>query len=329
LALVRIQGWNSVAEQQVIAVDLGGTHIRVAVITEGGELRLRDSVPTNAVNGPDSVIERMAALITDVAARAGVADDAPVGVASPGPLDARTGTVLYTPNLPGWRNVRIVERLREITGREVSLANDGNCGALGEARFGSAKDVDNLVYLALGTGVGGGIISGGHLVDGVRGLGAEVGHVVIAMDGPRCSCGQIGCLESFVAGWAIKRDAEMVATTAEGETLVRMADGGELHAGIVARAAQAGDPAAKQILARVSRALGAGMGAFANLFTPDMIVIGGGVADIGSILLEPAIESMASYSFVDVRADLTVGFSSLGQDTGLYGAAALALGYGV
>jgi glucokinase len=188
--------------------------------------------------------------------------------------------------------------------------------------------VDNLVYLALGTGVGGGVLSGGHLVDGVRGLGAEVGHVVIALDGPRCSCGGIGCLESFIAGWAIKRDAEMVATTSEGEALVRVANGGELHAGIVAQTAAAGDPAAKQIMARVSRALGAGMGAFANIFTPQMIVVGGGVADIGTILLEPAIEAMANYSFVDVRSDLTVGFSSLGKDTGLFGAAALALGYG-
>jgi glucokinase len=316
------------SHQQVIAVDLGGTHIRVAAISASGEMLHRDAIPTNSINGPDSVISRMGDLINRVAATVGVAPDAPVGVASPGPLDARTGTVLYTPNLPGWRHVRVVERLGEITGRTISLANDGNCGALGEARFGSAQGVDNLVYLALGTGVGGGVISGGHLVDGVRGLGAEVGHVVIAMDGPRCSCGQIGCLESFVAGWAIKRDAEMVATTAEGETLVRTADGGELHAGIVAEAARAGDPAAKQILARVSRALGAGMGAFANLFTPNKIVIGGGVADIGMMLLEPAIESMANYSFVDVRGDLTVGFSSLGQDTGLYGAAALALGYG-
>lgn len=314
--------------EHVIAVDLGGTHIRVAVISEDGELLHRDAIPTNAINGPDSVIERMGGLIAEVASAAHVNPDAPVGVASPGPLDARTGVVMYTPNLPGWRHVRLVDRLTGITGRKVLLANDGNCGALGEARFGSAKGVKNLVYLALGTGVGGGVISNGHLVDGVRGLGAEVGHVVIAMDGPRCSCGQIGCIEAFISGWAIKRDAEMVATTAEGETMVRMANGGELHAGIVGKAAAAGDPSAKQIMARVSRALGAAMGGFANLFTPEMIVVGGGVADLGDALLQPAIETMATYSFVDVRNDLTVGFSALGQDTGLFGAAALAFGDG-
>jgi glucokinase len=110
--------------------------------------------------------------------------------------------------------------------------------------------------------------------------------------------------------------------------MVRMANGGELHAGIVGQAAAAGDPAAKQIMARVSRALGAAMGGFANLFTPEMIVVGGGVADLGDALLQPAIEAMATYSFVDVRSDLTVGFSTLGKDTGLYGAAALAFGDG-
>lgn len=316
------------AHQRVIAVDLGGTHIRVAVVSANGEMKHRDAIPTRSEQGPDEVLRRTAELINKIAYTAQVVPEAPVGVASPGPLDARTGTVLYTPNLPGWRGVPVVERLAELTSRPISLANDGNCGALGEARFGSGQGIDDLVYLALGTGVGGGVISGGHLVDGVRGLGAEVGHVVIALDGPRCSCGGIGCLESFIAGWAIKRDAELVATTAEGETLLRMANGGEIHAGIVGNAAKAGDPAAMEIMSRVSRALGAAMGALANLFTPEKIVIGGGVADIGAMLLEPAKLAMASYSFVDVRADLTVGFSTLGHDTGLFGAAALALGHG-
>ena len=313
--------------ERVIGVDLGGTHIRVAVIGADGSLDHRDAIPTQAKDGPATVVKRMGDLINAVAQRSGISPEAPVGVASPGPLDARTGTVLYTPNLDGWRGVPVVDLLQQQTGRRVSLANDGNCGALGEARFGSAQGVQNLVYLALGTGVGGGVISGGHLVDGVRGLGAEVGHVVIALDGPRCTCGGIGCLESFISGWAIKRDAEMIATTSEGETLLAFANGGELHAGIVAQAARAGDPAAQSIMARVSRALGAGMGAFANLFTPEMIVIGGGVAEIGPDLLNPAVTAMANYSFVDVRADLTVGFSSLGQDTGLFGAGALAMGY--
>jgi glucokinase len=311
--------------QRVIAVDLGGTQIRAAAVDGRGRLSHRHAIPTQAEQGHLNVIARMGELILLTASDAGVTDSAPVGVASPGPLNPRTGTVLYTPNLPGWRDVPLVAMLEERIGRPVSLANDGNCAALGEMRYGSARGIEDLVYLALGTGVGGGIVSGGVLVDGVRGLGAEVGHVTVAMDGPRCTCGSVGCLEAFVSGWAIKREAEVVATTADGDLLRRLAGDGELHAGIVKKAADQGDPAALLILDRAGRALGAAMGAFVNLFNPQMIVIGGGVAELGQHLLGPARRTMQAHSFVDMRADVVVAYSSLGKDTGLYGAAALAL----
>ncbi len=196
---------------------------------------------------------------------------------------------------------------------------------MGEARFGSASGVDDLVYLALGTGIGGGIISGGHLVEGFRGLGGEVGHVVVAMDGPRCTCGGIGCLEAFASGWALRREAELVARTEDGQGLLHVAEGGPLHAGVVADAARQSDPAAQAILARAGRALGAAMGAFINIFNPRAIVIGGGVARLGPLLIEPATAALASYSFIDARRDLVaVSFSTLGDDTALFGAAALA-----
>lgn len=312
------------SDQQALAVDLGGTQIRVAVVDAGGQLSHRRAITTDAEQGSQSVVERMGRLINEVAKDAGLGASAPVGVASPGPLDVRSGVVLFTPNLPGWRDVPLAEMLASETGRSIALANDGNCAALGEVRFGSAKGIDDLVYLALGTGIGGGVISGGQLVDGVRGLGGEVGHVVVAMDGPRCTCGSIGCLEAFASGWAIRREAELVTRTADGEGLLRVADGGSLHAGIVAEAAHQGDVAARQIISRAGRALGAAMGALANTFNPRAVVIGGGVAHLGDLLLDPAIETMASHCFIDVRRDLTVTYSTLGDDTALYGAAALA-----
>lgn len=264
----------------------------------------------------------MAASIAEVSA--GADGEVPIGIASPGPLDPRTGTILFTPNLPDWRDVPMVSWMEEATGRRVTLQNDGNCGALGEVDFGSAQGVNDLVYLALGTGIGGGIISKGMLVDGLRGLGAEVGHVVIAMDGPRCTCGSVGCLEAFASGWAIRRDAEIVASTADGDRLRVLAGDGELHAGIVARAAEEGDAAALAIMRRAGRALGAAIGAFANLFNPSMVVIGGGVAGIGETLLAHTREAIPQHSFIDMRHDLTLGYSTLGADTGLLGAAALA-----
>lgn len=313
------------AERKVIAVDLGGTRIRVALVSESGELEHRLDSLSHTEEGPKAVIQRMGRLVNRLADEMSLPADTPVGVGSPGPLNPRTGTVLYTPNLPGWRDVPLVEWLTDFTGRRVALANDGNCGTLGEMKFGSAKGVSDLVYLALGTGVGGGIVSNGRLVDGVRGLGAEVGHFVVSLDGPRCTCGSVGCLEAFTAGWAIRREAMAVATTADGDAMTKLADGGDLHAGIVADAARQGDPAASLILARASRALGAAMGAFTNLLNPSMIVFGGGLVEIGDLLIEPAKRYMMMHSFVDFRKDVTVTYSSLGHDTGIYGAAALAL----
>lgn len=310
--------------EQVIAVDLGGTHIRVAVADDSGRLTHHVRAATESALGPHSVIARMGELIDKVAGESGIGSDRPVGVASPGPLNPKTGVVLYTPNLPGWRNVPFIDLLQERIGRTAYLANDGNCGALGEMRFGGAKGERDLIYFALGTGVGGGVVSNGMLVDGARGLGAEVGHMAIALDGPRCSCGSIGCLESFVSGWAIKREAEAVATTADGDRLRELAGDGEIHAGVVGRAADEGDPASIEILNRAGRALGAAMGALTNIFNPSAIVIGGGVAAIGDHLLNPARKAFPSYSFVDMRADVSVRYSSLGGETGILGAAALA-----
>ncbi len=311
---------------RVLAVDLGGTNIRVAVIASGGDLTYRRATPTDARDGHQSVIRRMTELINDVAADAGLPDDTPVGVASPGPLDPNTGVVLFTPNLPGWRDVPLGPLLRDGTGRTVSVANDGNCAGLGEARFGVARGAKNVVYLALGTGVGGGVISNGRLVDGIRGFGAELGHTVVALDGPRCTCGGIGCLEAFVAGLAIGREGELVATTADGEAILAAANGGPVTAGAVAVAANGGDVAAIEILERAGRALGAAIGSFVNIFNPEVVVIGGGVAAIGELLLAPARRTIPQYSFVANRSCMRIALSSLGDDTALYGAAALALG---
>lgn len=308
---------------QVIAVDLGGTNIRAALVARDGAVIRRASMPTEAAAGPPAVISRIVRVIQTVSE--GADPDTPVGIASPGPLDPRQGVILFTPNLPGWRDVRLVEQVQSHIDRPVALQNDGNCGALGEAYFGSARGVDDLVYLALGTGIGGGVLSNGMLVDGVRGLGAEVGHVVVALDGPRCTCGSVGCVEAFASGWAIRREAELIATTADGDRMRELARGGDIHAGIVAQAAKDGDPAAARIMDRAGRALGAAIGAFVNIFNPAMVVIGGGVAGVGETLIGPTRAAIPQHSFVDMRNDLTVDYSSLGKDTGLLGAAALAI----
>lgn len=308
----------------VIAVDLGGTNIRVAVIDTDGKMEHRTRTATRAQEGPEAVLNRIAETVQDVVQKAGISDDVPVGVASPGPLNPRLGVVHFTPNLPGWRDVPVVKHLTSKLNRPVALANDGNCATLGEARFGKAKGVQNLVYLALGTGIGGGVITEGVLIDGKNGLGAEIGHTLVSIDGPRCNCGSIGCLEAYTAGWAIQAEAEKVATTADGDALRELAGDGPIHAGVVAEAAEQGDPVARALLGRAGRALGAAMGSFINMYDPEMIVIGGGVAALGELLLEPARTVLPSYSFIDMRRGCEISYSALGGDTGIYGAAALA-----
>lgn len=312
------------SQDHVIAVDLGGTNIRVAVIDRQGNMSHKSRIPTHASDGPDAVIGRIAQLINQVVNEAQLDDDIPVGVASPGPLNPRTGVVHYTPNLPGWRDVPLIDTLAGQINRPATLANDGNAATLGEARFGSARGVRNLVYLALGTGIGGGVITEGVLVDGKNGLGAEIGHTLVSVDGPRCTCGAVGCLEAYASGWAIQFEAERVCTTADGDTMKRLAEGGTVHAGVVAEAARQGDPAAQFILNRAGRALGAAIGSFINMFDPEMVVIGGGVAALGELLIGPARDVVAGYSFYDMRKGVDITYSSLGGDTGVYGAGALA-----
>lgn len=312
------------ALEKVIGVDLGGTNIRVTVLDANGTMTHTTRAKTKSEEGPDAVIRRIADLVQDVASEAGLDADVPVGVASPGPLNPRTGVVHFTPNLPGWRDVPVVEKLERQLNRRVTLANDGNCATLGELRFGAARGKHNIVYLALGTGIGGGVVTEGVLIDGKNGLGAEIGHTLVALDGPRCNCGSVGCLESFAAGWAIQAEAMKVATTADGDRLKEIAGDGPIHAGVVAKAAQEGHEASVAILERAGRALGASIGSFINMFDPEIIVIGGGVAALGELLMAPARKAIPQYSFVDMRKDVPVVYSELGSDTGLYGAGALA-----
>lgn len=310
--------------RQVLAVDLGGTNLRAAVVDRDGRLSHRHSTATEAKAGPEAVVDQIVAVLGAVADEAGLAPSTPAGVAVPGPVDSRRGIVAFTPNLRGWRDFPLVDAFRARTDRPLAAGNDGNCATLGEARFGRGVDVDNLVYLALGTGVGGGILTNGVLVEGANGFGGEVGHIPVAIDGPRCHCGSIGCLEAFVGGWAITGEAKIVAGTAYGEALRRAAGDEPMTPSIVGAVAATGDPAALAIIERAGRALGAAIGMFVNLFNPRLTIIGGGVATLGEVLLAPTRRAIPNHAFPTLWGTSRLLVSNLGDDTALYGAAALA-----
>jgi glucokinase len=315
-------------QRQAIAVDLGGTNLRAAVLSADGTLTHRVSAPTEAKQGADAVVTRIGALVNRIAEEAQLDRAVPVGAAAPGPLNPKTGIVHFTPNLPGWRDFPLRDRLVELTGRSVEIDNDANCAALGEARYGSARDVDHMIYLGIGTGMGGGVVVDGKLVEGALGLGGELGHVTVAMDGPRCTCGSIGCLEAFAAGWAIAYEANLVAQTSDGAALRNAAGDGPITATDVAAAADGGDPAATAILDRAGTALGAAIGVFINIFNPDLVVIGGGLMSLGDHLLDPARRAIPRHSFRAQREHARLVLAALGDDSGLFGAGAIALDRG-
>lgn len=306
-----------------LGIDLGGTNLRAAVIDREGAILFQSTRKTLADEGPDAVIGRIAEAIIEAAEKCQVPANVAVGVAAPGPLNPRTGIIHAAPNLPGFRDLPLAERLQALTGRTIYLGNDANAAALGELYFGAGKGHRNIVYVGLGTGVGGGVISEGRLIDGWQGMGAELGHTTVDFNGPRCTCGSAGCVEAFCSAWALRRDAQMIVAAGRGEAIRQAAQNDEPGPLALAIAAEQGDAEALAVLDRAGEALGAGLANFVNIFNPEVLVIGGGVAEIGEPLLGPARRMLDAFAFPAMRAGVQLVHSSLGLNTGIYGAAAL------
>lgn len=306
-----------------LGVDLGGTNLRCAVVTDDGTIVVQHQEPTQAERGPDLIIRSIAAAIEATASEAGVPNDVAVGIAAPGPLSPRTGIVHFAPNLPGWHDIPLRERIAQLTGRVVTLGNDANAAALGEYTFGAGRGHQHLIYVGLGTGVGGGVISAGRLIEGVRGMGGELGHVSVSMDGPRCHCGSVGCIEAYCSAWAITDSVARLIASQRGDAIVAAAQGAEPGPVAVGIAAEQGDPAAIALLQRAGTALGVGLANVVNIFNPEIIAIGGGLAELGELLIGPARGALAAWSMPMILESSRLVYSELGSLTGIYGAAAL------
>ena len=308
-----------------LAVDLGGTNIRAAAVNTAGEIIARRQVRTAAHVGLDEVLARVAQAVAGVADEVGLAPDAPVGVALPGAINPYTGFLRFAPNL-GWQNLPIRDLFSARLGRPIALGNDVNAGAIGEWRYGAGRGMRHFVFIACGTGVGGGVIVDGQLLLGRTGLAAEVGHMVVALDGPRCHCGGHGCLEAFAGGWAIEEAAQGLLDRGIPSLLTELIEerGEGLSGALINYAAQHDDGLAIEVLSRAGRALGFGVASLAHLFNPEGIAIGGGVISAGPFLFDPMHEAIAEYLLAGFDDGLQIGPSLLGQDAGLLGAAVLA-----
>ncbi len=311
--------------QLVLAVDLGGTKIAAGLVSIKGEIISRGYCLALAEEGPETVIKRLLSLTHRTLKQAGIKDSElkGVGVAAAGALDIRKGLVTKSPNLPGWYNIPLQSIVTEKIGVKTYLINDASAAALGEHRLGAGKGVSNLIYLTVGTGIGGGIILGGQLYTGTDGCAGEIGHMTVDVNGQRCNCGNIGCLETLASGTAMAKEAIRRLNQGERSSLVTLA-GGKLEnidAKLLAQAAGRGDSLACDVINEAAYYLGIGMVNLVNIFNPECIVVGGGVAQMGDLLLEPARKVVKERAFsLPVRTARIVR-AKLGNNSGIIGAA--------
>jgi glucokinase len=313
-----------------VGIDLGGTNIKAGVVDETGRVLSSASVPTLADRGPDAVILTMAQLARDVAAQAGATIEkiAAIGVGTPGMIDFDHGIVLSAPNLKGWRDIPLVAALSKITGRLVVIENDANAAAMGECWLGAGKggNVRELVMLTLGTGVGGGFVVDGKVVHGKFGMAAELGHLVLIMDGEPCPCGQLGCLERYCSASAVGIWATRAVESGQASSLASLrSKGQEITSKDVFDAAAAGDALAKQLVDTLAAQLATACVTLCRLFDPELVVIGGGMIAAGEALLSPIRREFTKRSWSAVKVRTKIVPAVLGSDAGFIGSAAVAL----
>jgi len=312
----------------IVGIDLGGTQIRAVLATPDGTILARVAAPTAPHEGQNAVVERIANAARQVIRQAGGQPPRGVGVGSAGAVDPASGVVLSAPNLH-WSQVPLRALLQDELGLPVVVGNDANAAALAEHRFGAGRGTTDLIYLTISTGIGAGIISGGRLLLGQRGLAGEVGHTTINPDGPACPCGNRGCLEAVASGPAL--GAAAVARMAAGEPsrILALAQGDprQVTAQVVGRAAAGGDALALDLVERTGQAIGIGLVNLIHILAPHVILIGGGVAQIGAPLFAAIRATVSERAMACFRQGLRIEPAALGSDVGVLGAIALFLSY--
>jgi glucokinase len=302
-----------------VAVDIGGTHIRVAAYEQDNITPLTNERTRSLANKPGT-FDRLVKSIESAWPK--ILTVNAIGMASPGPLDPQTGVVLATPNIPEWIDFPLTEMLSTHFGVPAYLDNDANLAALGELKFGAGRGHHNLLYLTISTGIGGGVIINDRLLHGHHGLAAELGHVTVLAGGPVCSCGHDGHLEALAAGPAIVRYVREQLEAGQKSALSSVE---ELNARVVAEAAERGDDLARSAYAHAGEYLGIGVASFLHTFDPSIVIFGGGVSQSGPLLLNPFEDSLRkniiNLHYLD---NLVITTAALGDDAGLLGALALA-----
>lgn len=307
----------------VIGIDLGGTKISGAASDLNGNIIYKYTVATKAFEGEQAIIERINSLIDNIikSSKLMYKDILCIGIGSPGPLDSEKGVIVTTPNLP-FKNFNIVKPISKKFKLPVYLDNDANVAAIGEYKFGAGKGTTNMVFITVSTGIGGGAILNGKIYRGHTSNALEIGHTTLEEDGPKCNCGNYGCAETLASGTAIQRDAVEAVKRGDNTSLTKY---DKITAREVFKEAENDDKISKNIIDRALTYLGILVANIINTFDPEVIVIGGGVSNAGSIVFDKVNEVASNRSFKLLYENTKIVHAKLGTDAGVIGAVALAI----
>lgn len=311
----------------ILGIDIGGTKLAVGLATADGTLLAEARQASGAEDGPDRVIGRILELARGVVeeARIGLEEVQRIGIGCGGPLDPSRGVIRNALNMPGWIDIPIVARIEQELGPPAFLDNDANAAALGEHRFGAGRGLDNLVYLTVSTGVGGGVILDGRLYQGENGNAAELGHISVDAAGRACHCGSVGCIETYCSGTSIADRTREVLAADDDPSVLRSGPVEAITAQVVAAAAREGDALAAAIWDGSMQLLGAGIVSIIHAFNPRLVILGGGVTRSGDQLFEPVRRVVDERTMPWLREAVEIVPAALGEMTGILGAVAVAL----
>lgn len=314
------------AKKVIAGIDIGGTKIALALETIEGERLSHRRLVTQVELGPQGILRLIVQGLEGMLSEAG-AELACIGIGCAGPLDLERGLIMSPGNLPGWDEFPLPGLLEERLGAPAFLENDANAAALGEHEYGAGRNLRDMVYLTISTGIGGGVIVGGELVHGVKARAGEVGHLTVLPDGPRCHCGSRGCLEMLASGTAIARRArERMAGGAESSSMMSemIRDGSELTARMVSLAALDGDRVAREVWDESVLYLSIGIANIFSLLAPEAVILGGGVSASGEQLLGPLRPLVRERASMMPPEKISIVRAALGAESGLCGAVVVA-----
>jgi len=310
-----------------LGFDLGGTNMVAGVVDESYRIISKESVPTQAGRPIEEITSDMAEVSKKAVSRAGLGltDISSWGIGMPSYVNPKNNLLVHANNF-GWKNVPIYDYLKKHISLPIYIANDANCAAYGEVLAGAASEYTDVIMLTLGTGVGGGIVMNKKIYSGYDNMGAELGHTKLVYNGVRCTCGQNGCLESYCSSTALIRQTRELVETNPDTLIMDMCkyDTDRINGEIIFESARQGDPLALRIVDEYISRLAAGISTFITIFRPETIILGGGIAHAGDLLLEPLNEKLYSSTFAAEEIGIPrIIRAKLGNDAGIIGAAFL------